>query len=252
LVLVPHGPLHELPFEALLDPAGKRLFERWHVSVTPSASALDFARHGHATPSPDDFFLAFSSGVGLSHPAEEITKISGFFGANQAIFHPTEAAYQSYEKLATRARHLLISTRGVHTEGSRTETYLELQPTPEVHDSRLSAAEISTIPLQAELVTLAACDTSAGQALLSDERLDLTRSFLIARAAAVLATRWKVPEDTATSRFLADFYRAYRMGGQHGTGMRKDEALTEARRLSRERGDPAQVWAAWVLVGDAR
>jgi len=88
--------------------------------------------------------------------------------------------------------------------------------------------------------------------LLSDERLDLTRSFLIARAAAVLATRWKVPENEATSRFLFDFYRAYRQGGPEGKGLRKDEALTEARRLSRERGDPAQIWAAWVLVGDAR
>ncbi|HYU35484.1 MAG TPA: CHAT domain-containing protein [Thermoanaerobaculia bacterium] len=252
LVLVPHGPLHELPFEALLDPAGKRLFERWRISVTPSASALNFARRGHAVPSPDDFFLAFSSGAGLNRPVEEIREISGFFSTNRAILSPAEATYQSYEKLVTRARHLLIATRGVHTEGSRTETYLELQPAPEIHDSRLTAAEIATIPLQAELVTLAACDTSTGQALLSDERLDLTRSFLIARAVAVLATRWKVPEDAATSHFLADFYRAYRRGGPQGTGLRKDEALTEARRLSRERGDPAQVWAAWVLVGDAR
>jgi CHAT domain-containing protein len=99
-----------------------------------------------------------------------------------------------------------------------------------------------------ELVALAACDTSHGAALLSDERLDLTRAFLIAGAASVLASRWKVPEDGTTSRFLADFYRAYRSG----KGMSKDEALSEARRLSRLRKDPAQVWASWVLVGDPR
>ena len=52
--------------------------------------------------------------------------------------------------------------------------------------------------------------------------------------------------------FLADFYRAYRRGGPGGKGKRKDQALTHARRLARERGDPAQIWAAWVLVGDAR
>jgi CHAT domain-containing protein/tetratricopeptide (TPR) repeat protein len=252
LVLVPHGPLHELPFEALLDPAGKPLFERWQISVTPSASALDFARRRHTKATENDSFLAFSSGKGLSLPVEEIAEISSFFGTNQAAFLPTEARYTNYEKLVTQTRHLLIATRGVHTEGSRTETYLEIQPTTEVHDSRLTASEIATIPLQAELVALAACDTSHGQALLSDERLDLTRSFLIARAAAVLATRWKVPEDIATSRFLADFYRAYRQGGPQGKGLRKDEALTVARRQARERGDHAQVWAAWVLVGDAR
>ncbi|HYU35483.1 MAG TPA: CHAT domain-containing tetratricopeptide repeat protein [Thermoanaerobaculia bacterium] len=252
LVLVPHGPLHELPFEALHDAEGKRLFERWQISVTPSVSALVFARRRHAAPSPGDSFLGFSSGRGLSFPITEVAEISGFFGTNQTAFQPTAATYPNYRELVTQTHHLLIATRGVHIESSRSETYLEIDPTPEVHDRRLTAAEIATIPLQAELVTLAACDTSYGHALLNDERLDLTRSFLIARAAAVLATRWKVPEDEATSRFLADFYRAYRKGGPQGTGMRKDEALTEARRLSRERGDPAQVWAAWVLVGDAR
>ena len=129
---------------------------------------------------------------------------------------------------------------------------MEIEPTPEVHDERLSAAEIAAIPIEAELVTLAACETDRGDALLSDERLTLVRSFLIAGAASVLATRWRIPEDARSTRFLRDFYRAYRQGGPEGRGLRKDEALTEARRLAIERGDPAQVWAAWVLVGDGR
>ena len=86
----------------------------------------------------------------------------------------------------------------------------------------------------------------------SDERLDLTRAFLIAGADAVLATRWRVPEHPSTRQFLLDFYQALHQGGPGGTRLRKDEALTEARRRSRARGDQAQLWAAWVLVGDAR
>lgn len=251
LVLVPHGPLHEVPFEALVDPTGKLLLDHWTTSVAPSASVLALAAKRHAEPSTTDSFVAFSSGRGLTLPASEVVEISRFFD-NKVAFHPTEALYTNYEKLASQARHLLIATRGVHLESSRSDTYLEIQPTPDVHDSRLNAAEIATIPLQAELVTLAACDTAHGHALLSDERLDLARSFLIARAVAVLATRWKVPEDIDTSRFLVDFYRAYRKGGKEGKGLRKDEALNEARRLSRARHEPAQLWSAWVLIGDAR
>jgi CHAT domain-containing protein len=101
-------------------------------------------------------------------------------------------------------------------------------------------------------VALEACDTARGETRQTDERLDLTRAFLTAGAASVLATRWKMPDEPATTRFLLDFYRAYRQGGPNGKGSRKDPALTEARRRSRERGDPAQIWAAWVLVGDAR
>jgi hypothetical protein len=43
------------------------------------------------------------------------------------------------------------------------------------------------------------------------------RAFLIAGA----ATRWKVPDEPATTRFLLDFYRVYRQGGPGGKGLRK-------------------------------
>ncbi len=252
LTVIPHGPLHELPFEALVDPDGNFLFERWRVSVAPSVSALAFARGRHRPAQPSDSFVGFSSGQGLSLPDVEIGEIAPFFGGDKVTFRSTEAYFENYERLAPGADHLFIASRGVHVPGSRTETYVEILPTPGVHDSRLHAVEIAATEIQAQLVVLAACDTGRGEAFLSDERLDLTRAFLIAGASSVLATRWKVPESRATSRFLIDFYRAYRTGGPDGRGMRKDEALNEARRQSVARGDPAQLWAAWVLVGDPR
>lgn len=252
LVIVPHGPLHELPFETLLDPAGTPLFERWAVSFAPSVSTLARARERHKEPQPKDGFLVFSSGRGLDLLEAEAGEVAQLFGNDKASFKPTEASFENYESLVPGARHLLISTTGTWTPRDSRKTFLEILPTPGVHDSRLSVAEIAAIPLTAELVALEACDTARGETRQSDERLDLTRAFLIAGAASVLATRWKVPDEPATTRFLLDFYRAYRQGGPGGQGLRKDQALTEARRRSRERGDSAQVWAAWMLVGDAR
>ena len=215
-------------------------------------STLARVRERHREPRPQDGFLAFSSGRGLELPQAEAGEVARLFGNAKAAFKPTEARFENYERLVPRARQLLIATTGTWVPGDPWQTYLEILPTRDVHDSRLSVAEIAAIPLSADLVTLAACDTARGETRSNDERMDLTRAFLIAGAASVLATRWKVPEDPATSRFLLDFYRAYRQGGPGGQGLRKDQALTEARRRSRERGDPAQVWAAWVLVGDAR
>lgn len=250
LVLIPHGPLHQLPFEALLDPDQVPLFERWEVALEPSATALRLCRLRHDPPKREDAFLALASGSGLRLLKREMDEIAGLFGRSSRLA-PIQAGYEDYERQAPHAKQILIATRGVHVQDSRSRTYLEIQPGPK-HGSWLSASEIGSIELQAELVTLAACDTAAGKALFSDERLDLTRAFLIAGAASVLATRWKVPEDQSTIRFLLDFYRAYRQGGPDGQGIRKDEALNVARRKSQERGDSAQVWAAWVLVGDAR
>jgi tetratricopeptide (TPR) repeat protein len=252
LVIVPHGPLHELPFETLLDPAGTPLLERWAVSFAPSVSTLARARERHKEPQPKDSFLVFSSGRGLELLEAEAGEVAQLFGNDKAVFQPTEARFENYENLIPGARQLLISTTGTWVPGDQRKTYLEILPTRDVHDSRLSVAEIAAIPLTAEFVALEACDTARGETRSNDERLDLTRAFLTAGAASVLATRWKVPDEPATTRFLLDFYRAYRQGGPGGTGLRKDQALTEARRRSRERGDSAQVWAAWVLVGDAR
>jgi CHAT domain-containing protein len=252
LVIVPHGPLHELPFETLLDPAGTPLLERWAVSLAPSVSTLARARARHREPLPQDSFLVFSSGRGMELPEGEAAEVAHLFGNDEAAFQPTAARFENYERLVPSTKQLLISTNGTWVPGDQRKTYLEILPTRGVHDSRLSVAEIAATPLTAELVALEACDTERGETRSNDERLDLTRAFLIAGAASVLATRWKVPDEPATRRFLLDFYRAYRQGGPGGHGMRKDQALAEARRRSRERGDPAQVWAAWVLVGDAR
>jgi CHAT domain-containing protein len=86
-------------------------------------------------------------------------------------------------------------------------------------------SEIAQNPLRAELVTLAACATARRQAMLSNERIDLT---------------------------LGEFYQTLRQGGPAGTPLPKNEALTEARRRSRQRGADTELWAAWVLIGDAR
>ena len=245
LTVIPHGPLHRLPFSALLDPTGARLFERWSVAVAPSVSSLSRSRSRHRPGRADDLFKTLSSD--LANAAFEAQVIADFFHHSDSI----EPYFSGYRKAAPEARHLLIGTHGFHQQAELDGTYLKLRPERD-HDSRLTAEEVANIKLDAELATLAACSTSAGRALLSDERLDLSRAFLIAGAASVLATRWQIPENDQTTSFLVDFYREYRSGGPMGLGMRKDEALALARRQAIKKGHPAASWAAWVLIGDAR
>ncbi|RPJ19561.1 MAG: CHAT domain-containing protein [Desulfobacteraceae bacterium] len=44
VVVIPHGMLHYLPFQALRSPEGKYLIESYTVSYLPSASVLKYAR----------------------------------------------------------------------------------------------------------------------------------------------------------------------------------------------------------------
>ena len=252
LTLIPHGPLHQVPFAALIDPQKRFMFERHDLAVVPSFSILERVRARHRHRKDDDSLLALTAGGGRNTGVDESHGVVGLFDPSHTLrLGPGEVFYRTYVEHAPAARQILISSQAVLDRGRRRLTFLEIDAS-ERHDHRLSAAEIATIPLDAELVTLAACDTAAATALFSDERLDLSRAFLAAGAGAVLATHWKLPEGYRTSRFLTDFYSAYRRGGPEGKGMRKDQALTQARRLSRERGDPSRIWAAWILIGDAR
>jgi CHAT domain-containing protein len=253
LTIIQHGPLHELPFEALLVDDRTALFERWHVSIAPSLSALHALRQRHDKRKPlsnDIAFVGIGGGTGLSLSGPAVEDVGAGFGAAARLIPPGPGSLPAYLKHAPRARHLLVATHGTHVAWGRSG-HLELTA-PEGYATRLTASQIAQNPLRAELVTLAACETARGEAMLSDERLDLTRAFLIAGADAVLATRWKVPATEETRLFLLDFYQALLHGGPGGTPLRKDEGLTEARRRARKRGDDAQLWAAWVLVGDAR
>ena len=294
LTIIPHGPLHELPFESLLlgamsgrsalaagdqasQPSQRQeqrsrknplnhlptLGDRWHVTIAPSLSALHTvrerkhkrdreARHRRARGAkPDDRipFLGIASGKNLD-TAPEVRQAGTLFGPASKLSLRTDGSRDTYRNYAGRAAHILLSTHGTHVAQSRFG-YLDLTA-KEGHAVRLTASEIATRPLVAELVTLAACETARGIAMLSDERLDLSRAFLIAGADAILATRWRVPDGDDTRQFVVDFYTALLHGGPNGTRMRKDEALTHARQLSRQRGDTAKLWAAWVLIGDGR
>ena len=66
--------------------------------------------------------------------------------------------------------------------------------------------EIIELDLDAELVTLSACETGYGRILAGEGALSLARPFLIAGADQVLSSLWKV-DDHRTTEFMTRFYR---------------------------------------------
>jgi CHAT domain-containing protein len=103
------------------------------------------------------------------------------------------------------------------------------------------------VRLDAELVTLSACETGLGKAFAGEGLLGLTRAFQFAGARSVLASLWRVG-DAATGELMPRFYRRL------AAGLPKDEALQQAQlELLR---DPALAhpwnWAGFTLSGDYR
>lgn len=112
----------------------------------------------------------------------------------------------------------------------------------------LQAWEIfEQLRLDADLVTLSACDTALGRELAGEGIVGLTRAFQYAGARSVLASLWGVA-DASTAELMERFYR------ELGAGTAKDEALRRAQLALLADPDTAHPfhWAAFRLVGDRR
>ena len=114
-------------------------------------------------------------------------------------------------------------------------------------DGLLQAREIGELHLNADLVTLTACDTGAGR-LDGEEGIEnVERAFLFAGARSVLASLWTA-SDIYTTTPMTQFYRNL------GAGQNEGEALREAKldSLKRFHGQTApSFWAGFTLVRHA-
>lgn len=101
-------------------------------------------------------------------------------------------------------------------------------------NNELSASEVLKYwKLNADLVTLSACETALGKRSGGDGTLGFAQAFLLVGARSVCVSLWKV-DDTATALLMDRFYR--NILGQRGDGtkpMTKAAALHEAKQWLR-------------------
>jgi CHAT domain-containing protein/tetratricopeptide (TPR) repeat protein len=140
-------------------------------------------------------------------------------------------------------RYLHLATHGQANDVRAFESALILTPPakpPEVRvgepylEGRLTAGEVLDYwHLDADLVTLSACDSGLGRKGGGDGLLGFAQAFLLAGSRSVCLTLWQV-DDTATALLMDRFYR--NLLGKRADGARampKAEALREAKQWLR-------------------
>ena len=115
-------------------------------------------------------------------------------------------------------------------------------------DGFLRIHEIYNLKLNADLVVLSACQTALGKEIRGEGLVGLTRGFMYAGAARVIASLWNV-EDRATAELMKRFYKS--MLSDH---MSPAAALRRAQLdLMKEKGwEAPYYWAAFTLQGEWR
>jgi CHAT domain-containing protein/Tfp pilus assembly protein PilF len=113
-------------------------------------------------------------------------------------------------------------------------------------DGYLRLHEIYNLNLPAEMVVLSACQTGIGKQVKGEGLIALTRGFMYAGAARVVASLWKV-DDAATSELMAEFYK------QMFTNKLKPAAAVRAAqvKMSQEkRWQSPYYWSGFFLQGE--
>jgi CHAT domain-containing protein len=115
-------------------------------------------------------------------------------------------------------------------------------------DGYLQLRDIYKLNLPADLVVLSACQTGIGKEIKGEGLIALTRGFMYAGAARVIATLWKV-DDAATAELMAEFYKQmYRDGRTPAAALRGAQ-----KKLSQQPGRRSPYyWAGFVLQGEWR
>lgn len=124
------------------------------------------------------------------------------------------------------------------------EPALVLAHEPE-RDGLLTASEVASLDLDADLTVLSACSTGAGESLPGEGVLGMGRAFLVAGSRGVLVSLWPV-DSAATEALMVLFYR------YHRAGLDAPRALQLAKRELRTQPqwDHPYFYAAFILVAE--
>ncbi len=233
LVVVPHGPLHEVPFHALHD--GQRyLLQDHEISTSPSASVFGAASAARPAGGPPLV-------LGVPDPSAplmegEARAVAGVLPhARLRVGADASRAVLRDEAAGSSVVH--VACHGLYRPENPVFSSLRLA------DGWLTAAELIRLDLAGSLVTLSACETartpSGGAA---DEVLGLTRAALGAGASAVLASLWLV-NDSSTARLASRWYQLLASGCRRAEGLRQAQL-----EMAADQPHP-YYWAPFVLIG---
>lgn len=114
-------------------------------------------------------------------------------------------------------------------------------------DGFLRLNEIYNLNLPAELVVLSACQTGLGKDIRGEGLIGLTRGFMYAGAARVMASLWKI-NDRAAAELMEYFYEA--MLGPQQLSPAAALQIAQVKMWKTQRWRFPYFWAAFVLQGE--
>ncbi len=248
LYVVPHGPLHYLPFQALHD-GRSFLIERSALTVWPSAAVGAKLLARGSVPAPQ--LLGFGNpstdkNVPLPGAEREVQQVARLFSGSE-IYLQHEATKDRFK--ASAGRHNMVHI-AAHAELDDVDPLFSriLFASNASETGLLEAREIYTLDLRGvRLITLSACESGLGRVARGDEIIGFTRSLLSAGANSIVASLWPVADDS-TDLLMNRLYRELAAGRDLMAGMQAAQLeVQKTRRFAHP-----FFWAPFNVIGNGR
>ncbi|MEO8890032.1 MAG: CHAT domain-containing tetratricopeptide repeat protein [Coleofasciculaceae cyanobacterium] len=281
VTFIPQESLFLAPFPALQDASGKYLIEQHTILTSPSIQVLDLTHTQRQSLPPRSSPYKAGATLVVGNPTmpsvpssigEKPQQLRALPGAereakaiapllNTQPLIGNQATKTVVTELMTKARIIHLATHGLLDDVQGLESAIALAPdspslTPPLAsrsfseevggvNGLLTAAEILSLKLNAELVVLSACDTGRGK-LVGDGVVGLSRSLISAGVSSVLVSLWAV-SDNSTAYLMTEFYKNIQNNPDKAQALRQAMLST-----MKQKGytNPRQ-WAAFTLIGEA-
>lgn len=229
VVLLPDGSLYTLNFETLIVPGPNPHFwiEDATISTASSLSLLASA-DGRKTLRRKSLLLV-GDALKASDEFEPLTDADREMGIVQSYFPAAERKVLRREHATPRGYldsdleqygYLHFVTHGTASRTWPLESAVILSKESTSDSYKLYARDIVTRHLNAELVTISACNGAGTRAYAGEGLVGLSWAFLRAGAHHVIGALWEVSDAPSTSDFMNVFYRELSRGQDVGTALR--------------------------------
>lgn len=273
LTIVPHGPLMGLSFAALPDAKGRYLLEDYRLHYVPASAVLLYTANKRRPDARKGQFMLIADPDVPPDPVThvpfprlpgsraEAARVAALLPASHILLLNGEDANETHIREAAPQEAVLhFATHAVVRDEDPFNSFLALSRAPDgSSDGFLTAREIYSLDLNADLVVLSSCRSGGGR-INGDGIAALSRAFFYAGTPSLVVSLWDVADQPA-NRLLPEFYRVWLRGEDKDSALRAAQLrlIRDLRagkvRVSTPAGEvvlsenPA-FWAGFVVVGE--
>jgi len=233
LVIIPAGVLNYVPFHGLFD-GEHYVIESREIIYAPSAAVWKKLNSRRPRPVTNALLMAYAD-ERIPLADSEVALLSKML-PNAVRFAGKQATFDSFQKYSPHFDLIHLACHGQFQADNPMFSSLHLA------DGWVTVRDVCARRLNAQLVTLSACETGLNKISAGDEILGLARGFLSAGARSLLLSLWTV-NDAATTRLMTDFY----------ANLQRGETIAASLRVAQtnliKRGEHPYFWSPFLVIG---